>query len=210
MEKITILITDDQALVREAWSFILGSNPKFQVVAECSSGEEAIKKSIELRPNIVIMDINLPGMKGIEATEQIRKYSPASKIIGVSMHSEPAYVSKIMNAGALGYVTKNSHPEEMFKAISEVAADRKYICDEIKNNLSELFLSDVESKKDKPLSVREMEIVEYIKKGDSSKEIAAKLDLSVKTVEVHRYNILKKLDLKNSASLVNFMNSTQF
>src|SRR4029077_12871466 len=102
-----------------------------------------------------------------------------------------AYVSKIMDAGALGYVTKNSHPEEMFKAISEVAADRRYICDEIKNNLSELFLSDAESKKDKPLSAREMEIVEYIKKGDSSKEIAAKLDLSVKTVEVHRYNILK-------------------
>ena len=209
MEKITILITDDQTLVREAWSFVLGSNPKFQVVAECSTGEEAITKSIELRPNIVIMDINLPGMKGIEATEQIRKYSPTSKIIGVSMHSEPAYVSKIMDAGALGYVTKNSHPEEMFKAISEVAADRKYICDEIKNNLSEQFLNEVESKKDKPLSVREMEIVEYIKKGDSSKEIAAKLDLSVKTIEVHRYNILKKLDLKNSASLVNFMNSTQ-
>ena len=209
MEKITILVTDDQALVREAWSFILKSNPKFEVIAECSSGEEAIKKSIELHPNIVIMDINLPGMKGIEATEQIMKYSPDSKIIGVSMHSEPAYVRKIMDAGALGYVTKNSHPEVMFKAIFEVAAGRKYICAEIKNILSELFLNDAESKKDKSLSVREIEIVECIKKGDSSKEIATKLNLSAKTVEAHRYNILKKLDLKNSASLVDFMNRTQ-
>src|ERR1700680_3583734 len=114
MKKITILITDDHTLLREIWSFILNSNPRFQVIAECSSGEEAVEKSRELRPNVVIMDINLPGMNGMEATKQIRKYSPGSKILAVSMHSLPAYVRNMIKAGASGYITKDSPWEEMF------------------------------------------------------------------------------------------------
>lgn len=210
MEKITILIADDHTLVRETWSFILNNDPRFQVVAECGSGEEAVELAKSLRPNIVIMDINLPGINGIEATHQIRKFSPASKILGVSLHTQPTYARKMMQKGASGYVTKNSSREEMFKAIMEIHNGKKYICEEIKNILSEQVISGEEPQTGlNSLSQREIEIITLIKNGHSSKEIAESLNISVKTVEVHRYNILKKLNLKNAASLVNFINNSQ-
>ena len=210
MDKITILIADDHTLVRETWSFILNTDPRFTVVAESGSGEEAVELSKKLRPNIVIMDINLPGINGIEATQQIRKFSPGSRILGVSLHTQPTYARKMMQKGAMGYVTKNSSREEMFKAILEIQAGKKYICDEIKNILSEQVISGDDPQTGlNSLSQREIEIISYIKKGDYSKEIADSLSISVKTVEVHRYNILKKLNLKNAAALVNFINNSQ-
>ena len=210
MDKISILIADDHTLVRETWSFILNTDPRFTVVAESGSGEEAVELAKKLRPNIVIMDINLPGMNGIEATQQIRKFSPGSRILGVSLHTQPTYARKMMQKGAMGYVTKNSSREEMFKAILEIQSGKKYICDEIKNILSEQVISGDDPQTGlNSLSQREIEIISFIKKGYSSKEIADALNISVKTVEVHRYNILKKLNLKNAAALVNFINNSQ-
>lgn len=210
MDKITILIADDHTLVRETWSFILNTDPRFNVIAESGSGEDAVEMAKKLRPNIVIMDINLPGINGIEATQQIRKFSPGSRILGVSLHTQPTYARKMMQKGAMGYVTKNSSREEMFKAILEIQSGKKYICDEIKNILSEQVISGDDPQTGlNSLSQREIEIISYIKKGNSSKEIADALNISVKTVEVHRYNILKKLNLKNAAALVNFINNSQ-
>ena len=155
------------------------------------------------------MDINILPISGFEATERIKKVSPDTKVIGVSMHSQPAYAKKMLQIGARGYVTKNSSKEEMIKAILEVNEGSKYICDEIKNNISELVL---EENKDVPnvnvLTEREIQIINLIKEGQSSKEIASTLNISLKTVEVHRHNVLKKLKLKNSASLVNFINQS--
>jgi DNA-binding NarL/FixJ family response regulator len=210
MEKITILIADDHTLVRETWSFILNADPRFKVVAECGSGEEAVEQARHIRPNVVIMDINLPGMNGIEATQLIRKFSPGTKILGVSMHTQPAYARKMLQKGAMGYVTKNSSCEEMCKAIMEIQHNRKYVCDEIKNILSDQIMSgDDQQAGLNSLSEREIEVIGFIKKGFSSKEIAEPLNISVKTVEVHRYNILKKLNLKNTAAMVNYINSSQ-
>ena len=208
MEKITILIADDHMLVRETWSFILNTDERFNVVGETGSGEEAVELSKQLRPDIVIMDINLPGMNGIEATQLIRKFSPASKVLGVSLHTQPTYARKMIQKGALGYVTKNSSREEMFKAIIEVSEGRRYICEEIKNILSEQVMGGDDQQGVNSLSQRELEIIRYIKQGFSSKEIAETLDISVKTVEVHRYNVLKKLGLKNAAALVNYINNS--
>lgn len=207
MEKISILIADDHKLIRETWSFILNSDPRFEVVADCADSEDAVTKARQLKPQIVLMDINMAPLSGFEATEKIRKISPLSKVIGVSMHSQPAYAKKMLQVGARGYVTKNSSKEEMFKAIMEVYHDNRYICDEIKNNISDLVLED---NHDAPnvnaLTDRELQIIQQIKEGLSSKEIAKHFSISLKTVEVHRHNILKKLKLKNSAALVNFMN----
>lgn len=209
MEKISILIADDHKLIRETWTFILNSDPRFEVVADCADSEEAVTKARQLKPKIVLMDINMAPLSGFEATEKIRKVSPLSKIIGVSMHSQPAYAKKMLQVGARGYVTKNSSKEEMFKAIMEVNNDNRYICDEIKNNISDMILED---NHDAPnvnaLTDRELQIIQQIKEGLSSKEIAQYFSISLKTVEVHRHNILKKLKLKNSAALVNFMNHT--
>lgn len=206
MNNITILIADDHTLIRNTWATVLNLQEGFEVVAECATGEEAIKQATALHPKIVLMDINLPGMNGIAATNQIRKFSPGSKVIGVSLHTQPTYARKIMQEGAMGYVTKNSSRREMLKAIEEVLAGKKYVCDEIKNILSEQMLEMKGNKTGiEALSVREIAIITEVKKGLSSKEIAALLNISVKTVEVHRYNILKKLGLKNTAALINFM-----
>jgi DNA-binding NarL/FixJ family response regulator len=209
MAKITILIADDHKLIRETWTYILNSDERFEVVAECGDAEQAVELAKELAPNIILMDINMPPFNGFEATEQIRKLSPESKIIGVSMHSQPAYAKKMLQVGARGYVTKNSSKEEMFNAITEVYNGNKYVCDEIKTIISDQLLDD---NHDAPsinsLTEREMQIIHHIREGHSSKEIATQLDISLKTVEVHRHNILKKLKLKNSASLVNFINSS--
>ncbi|MEP7278279.1 MAG: response regulator transcription factor [Bacteroidota bacterium] len=209
MEKITILIADDHKLIRETWTYILNSDERFEVVAECGDAEQAVELAKELSPNIILMDINMAPFNGFEATEQIRKVSPDSKVIGVSMHSQPAYAKKMLQVGARGYVTKNSSKEEMFNAITEVNNGHKYVCDEIKTIISDQLLDD---NHDTPsinsLTEREMQIIHHIREGHSSKEIATQLDISLKTVEVHRHNILKKLKLKNSASLVNFINSS--
>jgi DNA-binding NarL/FixJ family response regulator len=209
MEKISVLIADDHKLIRETWSYILNNDSRFEVIAECGDSEQAVEMSKVKRPQIVLMDINMMPISGFEATERIRKVSPLSKVIGVSMHSQPAYAKKMLQIGAKGYVTKNSSKEEMIKAILEVHSGNKYVCDEIKNNISDQVL---EENSDAPnvnaLTEREIQIINLIKEGQSSKEIAAVLAISLKTVEVHRHNILKKLKLKNSASLVNFMNNS--
>lgn len=209
MEKINVLIADDHKLIRETWSYILNSDSRFQVIAECGDSEQAVEVTRAKRPHIVLMDINILPISGFEATERIRRVSPATKVIGVSMHSQPAYAKKMLQIGARGYVTKNSSKEEMIKAILEVNDGSKYICEEIKNNISELVL---EENKDVPnvnaLTEREIQIINLIKEGHSSKEIALTLNISLKTVEVHRHNVLKKLKLKNSASLVNFINQS--
>jgi two-component system invasion response regulator UvrY len=207
MDKITILIADDHKLIRETWSFILNSDPRFQVVSQCSNGEEAIAEAQKLRPKIALLDINMTPITGLEATQQIRKYSPATKIIGVSMHSQPAYVKKLLKLGAHGYVTKNSPQNEMFEAIVEVNKGGRYICSEVKTILSEQAFEEDSNTGVNSLSNRELEIIKLIKEGLSSKEISTQLNISLKTVEVHRHNILKKLNLKNSAALVNFINS---
>jgi two-component system invasion response regulator UvrY len=210
MEKIKILIADDHTLVRETWSFILSSDPRFDVIGECGTGEEAIELAKNLRPDVVIMDINLPGMNGIEATPLIRKFSPGSKVLAVSLHTQPAYARQIIQKGAMGYVTKNSPREEMFRAIVEVKNGRKYICDQIKINLSDQVINGMDTPNPiNTLTERELEIIGLVKKGNSSKEIAEILHIAVKTVEVHRYNILRKLNLKNSSALVNFINVNQ-
>ncbi len=208
--KTTLLIIDDHKLVRETWSFILNSSPSFEVVGEAGSAEEGIELAKTLRPNVVIMDINLPGMNGIEATQQVRKYAPASKVLGVSLHTQPTYARKIIQKGASGYVTKNSTKEEMFTAIAEVNKGNKYVCQEIKNILSEQMLNGEEANSGiNSLSARELEVISLLKKGHSSKEIAEELCISLKTVEVHRYHILHKLKIKNTAALVNFINNSQ-
>lgn len=207
---ITILIADDHKLVRETWSVILQSDPRFTVVAECGTGEEAVELSMKLRPQLVIMDINMPGMDGIDATSKIRKFAPGSKIIGISLHTQPAYARKMFQRGALGYITKSSPKEEMFNGIMQVMSGNKYVCKEIRDNLSECDKEDQDPAiLLNKLSHREMEIIALLKEGLSSKEIATNKNLAVKTVEVHRYNILKKLNLNNTAALINFINNSK-
>lgn len=207
MGKITILLVDDHKLIRDSWSFILNSDSRFQVIGETSNADEAVEIARTKKPDIVLMDINMTPVNGFEATKLVRKYSPGSKIIGISMHSMPAYARRMLQIGAMGYITKNSSKDELINSIVEVYSGKKYICEEVKNILAQQELEDEGGTPDmNVLSRRELDIVQLIKEGLSSKEIALRLDISLKTVEVHRYNILKKLNLKNTAALVNFIN----
>lgn len=208
MEKIKILLVDDHKLIRDSWSFILNSDPRFTVIGETSSGEEAIEIASKKKPNIILMDVNMSPLNGFDATKQIHKISPDSRIIAVSMHTMPAYAKRMLQLGAMGYVTKNSSKEEMITAIVEVNKGNRYICDEVKAILADQELDEKADKGDlNDLSRRELDIIKLIKEGLSSREIALQLDISLKTVEVHRYNVLKKLKLKNTASLVNYINA---
>ncbi|MGZ5219090.1 MAG: response regulator [Chitinophagaceae bacterium] len=209
MEKITILLVDDHKLIRDSWSFILNADPRFIVVGETSSGEEAIELAAQKKPDIILMDVNMSPVNGFDATKQIHKISPDSRIIAVSMHTMPAYAKRMLQLGAMGYVTKNSSKEEMLAAIVEVSNGNKYICQEVKAILADQELEENSEKGPdmNNLSRRELDIIQLIKEGLSSREIALHLDISLKTVEVHRYNVLKKLKLKNTASLVNYINA---
>ncbi len=209
MEKITIMIADDHKLIRETWAYILNRDERFHVIAECGNAEEAVEMARVLSPQVILMDINMLPFTGMEATQKISVSSPESRIIGISMHSQPAYAKKMLQSGAKGYVTKNSSKDEMITAIIEVMKGNRYLCDEIKNILSDQMINPAdEARNINMLTDREIQIINCVKEGLSSKEIGEKLSISLKTVEVHRHNILKKLKLKNVASLVNFINSS--
>lgn len=208
MKKLTILIADDHALIRECWSSLLNSRPEFSVLQAVGNGNEAVEQTRELRPNVVIMDINMPGIDGIQATQQIRKCSPFTKVLGISMHAQPMYAREMIRKGAMGYVTKSSSAAEMYTAIIEVGNNRKYVCNEIRNNIAQGIIIGLEKESGlNSLSKREIGIIGFIKKGYSSKQIADGLKISFKTVEAHRYNILKKLKLKNTAAMINYINN---
>jgi DNA-binding NarL/FixJ family response regulator len=209
MEKITILITDDHTMVRETLSVLLNSDPRFNVIALAKTGEEAIELTKQFKPDIVLMDINLPGINGIVATQAIRKITSTTKIIGLSMQTLPSFVYQMIQHGAGGYVTKNSSFPEMCKAIIEVHNGRRYICDEIKDIIANNTLSGNDNETQfASVSEREIEIIEFVRKGFSSREIADCLKLSIKTIDAHRYNVMKRLKLKNVAALVNYFNNS--
>ena len=208
------MIIDDHTLIRETWSSLLNTIPDFEVVAECGDGQLAIELAKNVRPDIVLLDINMEPINGFEVLKKIRKLSPASKIIGLSMRSEPAYAKKLLRLGAKGYVTKSSSRNEMLEAISEVNKGNIYICQELKNTLAGKITK--EGDKDQgvnllqginSLSARELQVLALLSAGGSSKDIAAELGIAVKTVEVHRHNILRKTNLKNTITLINYVNA---
>lgn len=203
---VTILIAEDHILVREAWQLILNDDPRFTVTGSCSAGEEVVQLASQLAPDVILMDINLKGMDGFRATEMIHLQNPSIKIIGLSMHVELSFVKKMMKAGASGYVTKNSGPDELFAAIEQVQGAGKFICEEVRQELSMRFTETGQGQSSPQLSIRELQVVSYIKKGYSSREIASMLGVSGKTIDNHRHNIMKKLNVHNTAALVDQVN----
>ena len=206
--KITIVVVDDHKLVREMWKHIFSENKNIEVIGESGSFDEAIEMISTLRPDVVLLDINLPPASGMDAVPLIRKTVPGTKIIAVSMHNQTSYARKMLKLGAKAYVTKNSSRQEILNAIEQVMKGGVYICAEIKDSLTnQVFNEQAGFSNIKDLSVREMEIIKLLKKGLSSREIADQLHISTRTAEVHRHNILKKLHLKNTASLINYLNT---
>jgi two-component system invasion response regulator UvrY len=208
MKKISVMIVDDLKMIRETLGLSLEKYKNLEIVGLCGDGQKAIELATEKHPNVVLLDINMEPTNGFEVLKKIRKFSPGSKVIALSMHSQPQYVKKMLRMGAKGYVTKNSPRDEMLTAIDEVSKGHTYICEEAKKTMSDL-------EKNQPsvgtginsLTEREIGVSKLLVQGHSGKEIANALAISTKTVEVHRHNILKKLNLKNTASLATYLNA---
>ena len=207
-KKIRIIIADDHLLIAETWASLINMDPNFEVVRVYDNTKSLIDEITEVKPDVAILDININPFSGIEATKMIKKLAPGTKIIGVSMHNQPSFAKKMMRNGAMGYVTKNSTKQEMYDAIKSVMNGQKYICAEIQKNITNQMLVDEDDNKLSTLTEREIEIIKLIKNGMTNKEIAEQLFLSPRTVETHRARILKKLDLKNSLSLIKYINDS--
>jgi DNA-binding NarL/FixJ family response regulator len=210
MKKIRIIIADYHKLVREVWASYLNSVGVFEVLATTGEADKAVELAILHKPDIILMDTNLDSGSAIEAIQKLKSLGLMTKVIGVSAYSLPAYAKKILHAGAMGYITKNSSSEELIKAIQEVGNGYRFICSEVLEILSEELL---EGKEKDPgisqLTERELEIIQLVKVGKSSREIALLLNIALKTVEAHRHSILKKLKLPNTAAVVNFIHSSE-
>ena len=207
-KKIKIVIADDHLLIAETWATLINMDPDFEVVKVFDNTQTLVEEISDIKPDIAILDININPFSGIEATKMIRRLAPGTKIIGVSMHNQPSFAKKMMRTGAMGYVTKSSNKNEMYEAIRSVMRGEKFICAEIQRNITNQVLMDDDDNKLSRLTEREIEIIKLIKDGCTNKEIAEKLFLSPRTVETHRARILKKLDLKNSLSLVKYINES--
>jgi DNA-binding NarL/FixJ family response regulator len=203
----TIIIVDDHTMLREAWSQLINNDPEFEVIGTCGHAEEAMELIRKKVPDILMLDVSLPQISGLQAAVTLLELIPDLKILGISMYNQTSYALKMMKIGAMGYLTKTSPTKEMFTALRDVRSGRKYISQEIKELLTQEVL--IGEKEKNRLTGREMELIDYLKKGLTSSEIAKILSISTKTVEVHRYNILKKLNLKNTAGLINYLNKNQ-
>ncbi len=198
---IKIFIVDDHQLVVEAWKALLKSTVDIEVIGSSDNEEDAVKMALDLKPDVILMDINLSVGSGFEACNQIASKLAKVKIIGLSLHDDIGYVKKLLSSGAKGYLTKNTSKTELIEAIHTVMRNEVYIAHEIKDRYfaSLLNINDETSKKE--LTNKEIEIVKLITQGLTSKQIGDQLFISPRTVETHRHNILKKLEIPNAAQL---------
>lgn len=201
-----VLIADDHQLFREGLVNLLSSAPDIEVIAEAEDGKVATEKAIKLKPDVLLIDIGMPNMNGIEATRVLKKDLPDLKIIAVSMHSDRQFVKGILEAGADGYLLKNCTYRQLIDAIESVKSGKKYLSDDITEMIIKGYLDpgDSETETYTELSEREMEILKLYAEGKSTREISEKLFISVKTVGTHKQHILEKLGLKTNADLVKY------
>lgn len=198
---VTVMLVDDHAVVRTGYRMLLEMTGEFSVIAEIDCGEGAVDEYARLRPDIVIMDLNMPGISGIEATRRMIQMDPEAKVLIFSIHDEPVYVSRALDAGAHGYLCKSCAPSEMVEAARTVAAGHLYADSGFERSMTS---GKVRGQKDPltQLSPREFEVFQLLGKGSSSREIAVRLDLSSKTVSNYLTLIKEKLGLNSSTELV--------
>ena len=205
--KIRLLIVDDHKIFREGLRSMIEKKPDIEVAGEADSGVTAIKLFQELLPDVIIMDIVMPGMNGIETTRHIIQQTSKAKIIGLSMHEDVRFASEMLKAGASGFLLKDCAFRELVDAINTVMEGGIYLSPQMKDALIKLhisLLSNGNNSSPSVLSPRELEILKLIADGRSAKQIAAQLNLSIKTIEAHRQNIMEKLNLRSVAELIKY------
>jgi DNA-binding NarL/FixJ family response regulator len=204
---IRILLADDHVVLRHGLSKSLQTEKDFVIIGQADNGHTAVQLARELSPDVIIMDISMPDLNGIEATRQIVKASPKCRVIGLSMHSTKKFIMEMFKAGACGYLLKDCEFDELISAIRTVVTGKNYICPSISGILLETAMGDNQNDKKSAfsaLSQREREVLQLLSEGKTTKQMAQILHISPKTVEVHRLNIMNKLDIDNVAQLTKY------
>jgi DNA-binding NarL/FixJ family response regulator len=204
--RLRVLLADDHVTVRHGLKLIIEGQPDMSVVAEASDGETAIEQAQALKPDVVVMDISMPGMTGLVATRKLKRIQPDAAIVTLTRHSDDAYLQELLRAGVAGYVLKQSAPSELVQAIRAAASGGQYVDSSLTARITAGFLGR-EGRRDgkaAALSERESDVLRLIAQGYSNKEIAARLSLSVKTVEAHKANAMRKLGLNGRIDIVRY------
>ncbi len=205
MSKVRVLLADDHAIVRDGVRLILNAQSDMEVVGEASNGEEALDLARTLKPDLVLMDIGMPGINGLEATKLLKQMQPALHILILTMHDDEDYFFRILSAGASGYVLKGAGSDELLNAIRAVVQGGVYLYPTMAKKLVGDFLKPHESGEVKdPLTAREREVLKLIAAGRTNREIAEALVLSLNTVQTHRLHIMEKLNMHNRAELIKY------
>jgi len=207
MKQIRILLADDHALIRSGLRTLLAEDPRFQVCGEAADGREAVEMAAGLEPDVVILDINMPELDGLEATRKIRGLPSAPEILIISVDESEHLVHSVLEAGARGYVLKSDAPLHIIAAIESLVQSKPFFTGRVSEIVLRGFLKpgervDRNTGELSRLSAREREILRLLASGNKGKEVAAQLDISAKTVEAHRANIMRKLNLRSIADLV--------
>lgn len=208
MDKIRILIADDHNIVREGVRMILTSQEDFEVVGEASTGREALEQARSLQPDVVVMDISMPDMTGIQATEKIRKELPSVQVLGLTMHEEDSYVFELLRVGAAGYVLKRAAAEDLVSGVRAAHRGEAFLYPSVAKRVVEDFLQRATAQEKEQaldgLTEREREVLTLIAEGLTNQTIASRLFISIKTVQTHRAHILEKLNLHDRTELVRY------
>jgi two-component system, NarL family, response regulator NreC len=204
---LRILLADDHVTVRHGLKLLVDGQPDMKVIAEASDGASAVRKTLEVKPDVVVMDISMPGMNGLVATRTLRKALPTIAIVTLTRHGDDAYLQELLRAGVSAYVLKQSAPTELLQAIRAAAAGGQYLDSTLTSRVTAGFLG-IEgkriSKAGASITERESGVLRLIASGYSNKEIAARLSLSVKTVEAHKANAMRKLGLTGRIDIVKY------
>ena len=208
MKKVTVLLVEDHTIVREGFRKLLEIEEDIEVVGEARDGRQGVLLVKKLRPNLVLMDIAMPQLNGLEALRQILKQVPTTKVLMLSAHSDDAYVKKAMEAGAAGFLLKQTSIHDVYRAIREVQKGNTFFNSSISKRLDHLNSMETKgarnSKARELLTSREMEVLQLVAEGKANKEMAVELHIGVKTVEKHREHLMKKLDIHDTAGLTRY------
>ena len=206
--KIRVLIFDDHAVFRAGLRFLFDSKPDIEIVGEARNGQEGLVQAQKLQPDIILMDITMPDMGGVEATRAIRKVCPNVQILALTMHEDAAYFFQMLQAGALGYIVKGADPSELMSAIRAVSENKTYLFPSLARKLLDDYLEKLAGGEGRnnyaKLTAREREVLTLIGEGNTSREIAEMLFLSKNTIERHRTNIMDKLEMHTRGQLLKF------
>jgi two-component system response regulator NreC len=208
MSKIRVLLADDHTIVRKGIRSLLDGEPNIEVVGEAEDGREAVDKVEQLTPDIVLMDITMPRLNGLEATRQIKKLFPQVNVLVLTMYTNEEYIFQLLQAGASGYLVKQSAPGELVSAIYAVHRGDSFLSPAISKTIIDEYLRQNEDTSHEDsynaLTLREREVLQLITEGCSNREVAEKLHISIKTVGVHRVNLMEKLNIHNTTELVKY------